>query len=409
MKPYSISIISVVNKNPQKTQGGMTLVELMVAMAISLFLLAAIGLVYMTSRTGFTYANNTSRMSEDASFAVESVSRDIRMAGYAGCKGASMDAGTDGLLYTADDLPSRPKLDKVTGLTLTAAQQPNPFSTVAFSAANAVLGFTGTGTAAAAARTALGTSPNYLMSAGTPILYVAGGSHQAVQINAVTTATSDRIQIGTTDPYNWSNNFSGSNPFFLISDCKDSELFRASSMATAAGVNSLVSENVPGVPVSPNIFLNTYSRDAIITPLVTSTYFLATRTGATNASLYRRYFNGNSTTVEEIIPNVEAIAFQFGENTSCIDTTIACSAANPPTYRTDIYRTDSTTVSDWSRVVSVRIGFIMISEDTNQTTGADPTINWIGTGGTYTPPSTTDRRLRRAYSTTVSIRNRMGL
>lgn len=383
-------------------QGGMTLVELLVAMAISLFLLAAIGLVYMTSKTGFTYANNTSHMSEDASFAVESVSRDIRMAGFAGCVGASMAPGTDGLLYTADDIPQNPKLDKVTGLTLTSAQQPNPFSATVFSAANAVLGFDGTGTVAAAARTALGTSSSYLMVPGTSMLYVAGGSPNAVQINAATTAISDRIEIGSSDPYKWTDNFaSGAKPFFLISDCKGSEMFRASSMPTAAGIKSLVTDNTPAV------FLNTYTKDAIITPLVTSTYFLATRTGATTSSLYRRNFNGYSTTVEEIVPNVEAITFRFGENTSCINNDTSCTASTTPSYRADIYRADTTVVSDWSRVVSVRIGLIMVSEDANQTIGADPTITWLG--GAYTPASTTDRRLRRAYSTTVSIRNRMGL
>jgi type IV pilus assembly protein PilW len=402
MKSKSIYKLISSMKNPKQTQGGMTLVELLVAMAISLFLLAAIGLVYMTSKTGFTYANNTSRMSEDASFAVESVSRDIRMAGFAGCTGASMDAGTDGILYTADDVPKNPKLDKVTGLTLTAAQQPNPFSTTVFSASTAVLGFDGTGTAAAAARTALGTSSSYTMVPNSAVLYVAGGSANAVQINTITTAASDRIEIGTADPYNWSNNFASSaKPFFLISDCKGSEVFRASSMATSAGIKSLVTDT------SPAVFLNTYSQDAIIMPLVTSTYFLATRTGATNPSLYRRNFNGSLTTVEEIVPNVEAMTFQYGENTSCINNDASCTASTTPSYRSDVYRADSTSVLDWSRVVSVRIGLIMVSEDASQTTGADPAITWLG--GTYTPASTTDRRLRRPYSTTVSIRNRMGV
>ena len=48
--------------NTQK-QKGLTLVELMVAMTISLFLLIAIALVYQSSKNGFAYSNNTVRMS----------------------------------------------------------------------------------------------------------------------------------------------------------------------------------------------------------------------------------------------------------------------------------------------------------------------------------------------------------
>ena len=58
-------------------------------------------------------------------------------------------------------------------------------------------------------------------------------------------------------------------------------------------------------------------------------------------------------------------------------------------------------------MVSVRIGMIMVSEEGNQAPTTDGIIKWVG--GDYTPNSTTDNRLRRAYSTTVSIRNRMGL
>ena len=60
---------------------------------------------------------------------------------------------------------------------------------------------------------------------------------------------------------------------------------------------------------------------------------------------------------------------------------------------------------DWSRVVSVRIGLILVSEENNQASLVNQTVEWID--GTYTPPN--DGRIRRAYSTTVSIRNRMGL
>jgi type IV pilus assembly protein PilW len=278
-------------------------------------------------------------------------------------------------------------------------QQPNPFSNVVLSARTAIQGFpSGTvpaeAAAATAARAALGTSTAYTINTTSPILFVSGASQQALQLSSAAATTDDRINVGPTDPYRWANN--GSSTFFLISDCKGSEVFRATSMPITTNIYGLVAENT-----SATHFLNNYGVGATISPLISSTYFLATPTGATTTSLYRRNFNGFTATFEELVKNVEAISFHYGENTQ-LNT-----ATGTPGYVADVYRTNATAVTDWSRVVSVRMSMVLVSEDINVTTAADPTINWID--GVYTPLSTTDRRLRRAYTTTVSIRNRMGV
>lgn len=386
-------------------QRGMTLVELLVAMAISLFLLIAIALVYSSSKNGFVYANNTVRMSEDASFAVDSLSRDIRMAAYGGCAGTviARTAGADSVLYTADDVidhpyssattKSTPNIFNVSPPTLAASgyEPVSPFSALALTANNAVVGFpSGTGTAANAARTQLHSAAptDYTVSTTAPMLYLAGGSARAFQVNGPVAAGSS-ITLGGS-PYAGPS-FTAST-FMLISDCNTSEVFRVGADTS----NGVISTNNP--------LLNNYGADAVVTTLQSSTYFLAKRSGANNSSLYRRFFNGSTRTFEEVIPNVEAVTFQYGENTSFI---AAGPNAGQPSYVADVYRTDASTVTDWSRVVSVRIGMIMVSEEGNQAPTTDGIIKWVG--GDYTPNSTTDNRLRRAYSTTVSIRNRMGL
>jgi type IV pilus assembly protein PilW len=406
--------------NTKKQQQGLSLVELMVAMTISLFLLAGIGLVYQSTKTGFTYANNTARMGEDASFAIEALSRDIRMAGYAGCSGTNIasSAGPDGTMGTADDViddptdkasTSSPKLLNVRTY-VPSSTMPNPFGGPVYTSNNVILGFPNTTTTLATAATAIGidTSTAFTPVAGMPILYLAGGSPQAVQIGAavangqVLAATSrdsgNSVNIGA-DPHSYPT-----NSWMIISDCKGSEIFRATK-GTAAGVTYMDSQSTLPSPVTATdfIFQNTYGTDAVITPLVTSTYFIATRNGAATPSLYVRQFNGTTSTglTQEVVPNIEAITYQYGENTTN-------TAAGLPTYRPDVYRANGTTVTNWSRVVSVRIGFIVVSEEpTANATAQAATIPWLG--GNYTPLSTTDGRLRRAYSTTVSIRNRAGL
>ena len=394
-------------------QSGMTLVELLVAMAISLFLLMAIALVYSSSKNGFVYANNTVRMSEDASFAVDSLSRDIRMASYGGCAGTviARTAGVDNILYTADDVidypyatattKSTPNIFNVSPPTLSASgyEPVSRFSALALTANNAVFGVpSGTGTAATAARAQLHptASTEYVVSTTAPMLYLAGGSSRAFQVNGPIAAGST-VTLGGS-PY--TGPAFSANTFMLISDCKASEVFRVSANTS----NGVISTNTP--------LINNYGADAVVTTIQSSTYFLAKRNGATNSSLYRRFFNGSAATFEEIVPNVEAVTFQYGENTSPI--AAGQPNAGQPSYVADIYRTDTSTttaasaVTDWSRVVSIRIGLILVSEDGNQSPADGGNIKWIDPVD-YTPSSTTDRRLRRAYSTTVSIRNRMGL
>lgn len=383
----------MINSNFREKQSGLTMIELLVALTISLFMLSAIIVAYTTSKAGFSYSNNTIKISEDASFALEMIGRDIRMAGYAGCTGSNVvsTAGPPVVNYYT------PKLDLIASQAVTGTAKPNPFSGVVtgnlqqlFTSQNAVWGFAANDTTALSVLG--GSSSTYTKSTTDPILYLAGGSAQAVQLsNAVATPTDD-ITIPT-DAYKWKNNTNST--FFIISDCKGSEVFRASSIT---GTGPVTIAHAATANDSANLS-NTYGSDAIVMPLTTSVYFIATRSGSSTPSLYVRQFDGSVATVLEIVPNVQGIAFNYGVNTSN-------TPSGEPTYRTDEYKTDPATVTDWSRVVSVRVGLLMVSEEDSKAEVAGNSITWLG--GTYTPPST-DRRLRRAYSTTISIRNRMGL
>jgi type IV pilus assembly protein PilW len=406
----SLAAATYAKKTMLQKELGMTLVELMVAMAISLFMLVAIALVYQSSKTGFVYANNTVRMSEDASFAIDTLSRDIRMASYGGCAGLSTGrtAGPDGIAFTADDvlsdatLPtttSTPKLANVTGLTGTF-DKPNPGSNLPLTETNAVMGFpSGTGAAAIAARNALHTTtPTYTVSSNSPILYIAGGSSRGFQIASAGVAAGQPNLTFAAVPHVGPQ--ITQDDFMMIADCKGSELFRVTSFVKSTGILA-----------SSTNFLNSYSPDALVMPLETSSYFIATRSNANTPSLYRRFFTGKTATYEEVVPNVEAITYHFGENNTNFTTGPMTGA---PTYRADIYHADAASVTNWSRIVSIRIGLIMVTEDRSQTAGTQAaTMPWLGTGTNgatpYTVPDTTDGRLRRAYTTMVSIRNRAGL
>ena len=64
---------------------GFSLVEVMVAITIGLIVLAAVAQIFATSRGTYRLEENLARVQESGRFAVEFLTRDLRMAGYAGC------------------------------------------------------------------------------------------------------------------------------------------------------------------------------------------------------------------------------------------------------------------------------------------------------------------------------------
>ena len=70
---------------PGSSITGLTLVELMVAITIGLIILAAVARLFVTSRSTYTLEEGLARTGKSGRFAVEFLSQDIRMAGYAGC------------------------------------------------------------------------------------------------------------------------------------------------------------------------------------------------------------------------------------------------------------------------------------------------------------------------------------
>jgi type IV pilus assembly protein PilW len=66
-------------------QVGVSLVELMVAIALSLILLAGVMAIFSSSRTTYETTDRLSRLQENGRFALDSIMRDLRSSGYLGC------------------------------------------------------------------------------------------------------------------------------------------------------------------------------------------------------------------------------------------------------------------------------------------------------------------------------------
>jgi len=66
-------------------QTGVSLIELMIALTISMVLTAVIGYTYLASSQVFRTIDASSRLQEGARFAFEVIASDLRMAGFTGC------------------------------------------------------------------------------------------------------------------------------------------------------------------------------------------------------------------------------------------------------------------------------------------------------------------------------------
>ncbi len=64
---------------------GMTLVELMVGLAIGLFLVAVMSTMYLGSRSTFVAQESGARLQENGRFAMDTIANDLRMSGFRGC------------------------------------------------------------------------------------------------------------------------------------------------------------------------------------------------------------------------------------------------------------------------------------------------------------------------------------
>ncbi len=71
------------------SQRGFSLVEIMVALAVGLFLTAGVVQIFLGNKQSYRVAEGSARIQENARFAMEFIAIDARMAGYQGCAGAS--------------------------------------------------------------------------------------------------------------------------------------------------------------------------------------------------------------------------------------------------------------------------------------------------------------------------------
>lgn len=338
---------------PRHHQRGISLVELLISLAAGLLLIAATAATYINSKGLFRVEGAISRVQENGRFALEVLTRDLRLAGFGGCAGIT-DAG-------------------------------NVVSTPTAFLYNFSAGLQGFDAAVSSWQPALDAA----ITAGTTVAPLAG-------TDVITVRRPEGTAFGLSAPWMTAPE---DNPhadaalvrqagiqaghFLLIGDCSGSTVFQVSN-SDVQGSGTLIHATL-GTPGNSGTSLGrNFGPDALVMRMVTATYFIAPgQVSPGNNSLWLRI---GSDAPAELAQGVDNFQVLYGEDTDGDLTANRYVTAN--------------LVGDMRNVVSVRISLLLRSLEDHIAQAPQPyTFN----GAAVTP---TDRRLRFVLTTVVNLRNR---
>lgn len=323
---------------------GVSLIELMIAMVISLILLGGVIQIFLSSKQTYNMQEGVARIQENGRYGIDYVARYVHMAGFQGCTNVNL---------------LRPNIisKTVPGGYLTELQKV----------------INGVDSAAAV--------NSYGAKLGSDVLIIHSGSASTVRLSGNLASDNANIQVDSNP-----DNYQAGDVLF-ITDCENSDVFTATNVSsnaspTIAHANSSNTTNRLSKP---------YQNDAMILRLQSSSFYVRD-TGNTNTNgaaifgLYQRNEFNNAETL--MVDGVEDFQVLYGVNTN-----------NDNNKTPDIYQTASA-VTNWERVVSVRI-FLLLNSVDNVLGQVQP---YTFMGNVVANPG--DRMLRREFTATIGVRNR---
>ena len=327
-----------------RRQQGVTLVELMVALAIGLLVTVAMLKVYVDASQMYRFNEGLARVQENGRFSLEFIRRDARVAGFWGCYS---DAALSNGISVASDAYINVAAGHITG---TSDDGLNSSDSITF-------------------RSATGS--------GSPLTTGMSGTGAGVTVESA-----GALSTGTA---------------VLISDCENGDLFQVTGISGTTLAHAAAAD----ANASPNLS-KAYAAGARVYEVRQATFCIAPGADPSQPAL-RRLVNPTpgqtcASNGNELLEGVENMQVLYGEDTDAdVDGTNGDGTANR-------YVAFGTSDLDIDRIVSVRISLLVRSLNNNLTTEPAPyTFN----GSTVTPVAT-DKYLRKVFTTTVTLRNKAG-
>ncbi len=358
-------------RHPLRYQMGLSLIELMVAMLISLLLLGGVLQVFLSSKDLYRTNTAVARVQEGGRFATEFLTFDIRQAGYKG------DCLTPPLIHLDETSPE--------------------YQADLFDMSIAIRGWEGDTNSTLLNSRLEKTDAILIKHAGQASDATAKGS-TGVDANTVTLNKTSTIPAGS---------------LVLIADSKGCDLFQKTNDAnsnslTKGAVGSGKNGSSPGNAKTKKNWTHEFDENMQILMLQSFIYYLD-KNIAGMPSLYRLNANNGVPTAEELVEGVIDLQVTYG-----ID--------NDGDRQADAYikagtnNLAATGEGNWSKVVSARVSLLVVSTETNVLDQAQQFTYPAAAGITkeddfavYDNGVVTlkDNRVGQVFTTTVAIRNRL--
>ncbi len=368
-------------------QTGLSLIELMIAMAVGLILMAGALSIFISSRQGYGVNTAISHVQESGRFALGFIHNDVRMAGYMGC---------------------------ATSAQVTNYLNPLPGSNLAYDFATAITGYDYVGTApsntypispampsenpnpdtnAGDWSPALDSTLQNLVIPGTDVLVVRfSQGNDPVYITSIPGSPSPN---SPSADFNINTNGGlQTGQLLVITNCLSAVVLQATQIN--GGGTNVVHNTGTGAPGNAIQGLPAAFVGAQVMLAPTTVVFFIGKGSDQSPALFQAATDttqANGFSYEELVPEVENMQVLYG-----VDLT----GGHAPTQYETAAAVDA--AGDWSNVVSVRIALLVRSNlGVVPLPSAAPTYDLLGTN--VTVPA--DTRLRKIFTATIAIRNRL--
>ena len=348
-------------------QSGLTLIEILISLLIGAFILTGVLQIFATSRKTYAMQEALTRLQENGRFAMDFVSRDLRMAGFLGCNRNAQ------LLSTlSEPLPGA----------MTNANYLFRYNVP-------IEGFDSTGGGWVPLVPPAIVAP--LPSSDILTVRRAGNqgfpvTNHPAGINPLTIgATAAQLVDGDVDDCD----------FVVVSNCLTAAVFQIDNRAGSV----LNHDGTGACPAPTNVsfdLVNSYTGGQVFS-ISTTSYYVSLNPSNIPA-LFRR-INGNP--AQELVEGIEQMQIVYG---------VDFNDDNNIDYYTRAGVTELDTPEEWGRVVSVRISMLVRTiEDLIAETPQSyifPLTNDVGSENNVVTIAP-DRRIRRVFTSTIAVRNRI--
>lgn len=352
-------------------QSGLSLVELMIALALGLVLTLGVTQVFLGSNKTYRTSDAIGFLQENLRFSMSRISRDARMAGNQGCLVGQPTDHLDTTDTAYDSLLWAP------GQAVIGWEAPNTGlgKKLTLSGFTAGGGNWTTGSADAAPATIVSNALR-----GTDFIVLTGSERADVVLQGNPSATVGTISTQAATGINAETII-----LAVVDECNDGARFQNTNSNSVSGFSGAGSAT-PGNSTTPDF--SGYNDEASVYVYRSRGYYIGIGADGGPALFRMPLTPGEGTAAVELVSGVENMQILYG---------VAGSQRAAERY------VPASAVADWDDVVSVRVGLLMRSGDQILEEDNAETFNLVGT---EIDPGA-DRRARLVATTTIGIRNRL--